>query len=65
MIHPGGEVEVLSTHEQLLGGPSGQTYLGCQFPARDHYRCELQRWGLAVGLNWPASEPWTISPLMG
>ena len=48
MIHPGG-VEVLSTHEQLLGGPSGQTYLGCQFPARDHYRGELQRWGLAVG----------------
>ena len=25
MIHPGGEVEVLSTHEQLLGGPGGQT----------------------------------------
>ena len=49
MIHPGGHVEVLSTHEQLLGGPSGQTYLGCQFPARDHYRCELQRWGLSVG----------------
>ena len=49
MIHPGGEVEVISTHEQLLGGPSGQTYLGCQFPACDHYRSELQRWGLAVG----------------
>ena len=49
MIHPGGHVEVLSTHEQLLGGASGQTYLGCQFPARSSYRRELQRWGLAVG----------------
>lgn len=48
-IHPGGHVEVLSTHEQHLGGPSGQTYLGCQFPARQAYRLELQRWGHAVG----------------
>ena len=49
MIHPGGQVEVLSTHEQLLGGPSGQTYLGCQFPASQAYRAELQHWGQAVG----------------
>jgi hypothetical protein len=32
-VVPGGEVEVLSTHDQLLGGPSGQSYLGCRFPA--------------------------------
>ena len=32
-ITPLGEVEVLSTHDQLLGGRSGQTYLGCRFPA--------------------------------
>ena len=49
LIHPGGRVEVLSTHEQRLGGPSGQTYLGCQFPADAAYRLELQRWGQAVG----------------
>lgn len=48
-IHPGGEVEVLSTHEQILGGPSGQTYLGCQFPCADPYRQELMRHGRAVG----------------
>ena len=30
---PLGEVEILSTRDQLLGGPSGQTYLGCRFPA--------------------------------
>ncbi|MFM2080007.1 MAG: hypothetical protein RLZZ219_689 [Cyanobacteriota bacterium] len=48
-IHPGGSVEVLSTHEQILGGPSGQTYLGCCFPAEEAYRLELMRHGRAVG----------------
>jgi hypothetical protein len=46
---PGGAVEVLSTHEQILGGPSGQTYLGCRFPAEDPYRLELVRHGQAIG----------------
>jgi PGM1 C-terminal domain/ATP-grasp domain len=32
-VTPFGEVEILSTHDQLLGGPSGQSYLGCVFPA--------------------------------
>ena len=48
-IHPGGRVELLSTHEQILGGANGQTYLGCRFPADDAYRMELMRYGLAVG----------------
>ena len=53
-IHPGtagqpGLVEVLSSHEQVLGGASGQTYLGCSFPAAERYRAELMRHGQAVG----------------
>jgi hypothetical protein len=32
-VVPGGRVELLSTHDQVLGGPSGQSYLGCRFPA--------------------------------
>ena len=36
-VLPGGEVELLSTHDQLLGGPSGQSYLGCVFPAAAAY----------------------------
>jgi PGM1 C-terminal domain len=32
-VTPTGAVELLSTHDQLLGWPSGQTYLGCRFPA--------------------------------
>jgi hypothetical protein len=36
-ISPAGEVEVLSTHDQILGGRSGQLYLGCRFPADRDY----------------------------
>jgi hypothetical protein len=36
-VTPLGEVEVLSTHDQVLGGPTGQSYLGCTFPADPGY----------------------------
>jgi hypothetical protein len=34
---PDGSVELLSTHDQLLGGTTGQSYLGCLFPADPAY----------------------------
>jgi hypothetical protein len=37
-IAPGGSIEVLSTHDQILGGPDAQVYLGCRFPAHPAYR---------------------------
>jgi hypothetical protein len=48
-ITPTGEVEILSTHDQILGGPSGQIYLGCRFPAEIPYRLRLQEAGLKIG----------------
>jgi len=36
-VRPDGSVELLSTHDQLLGGASGQSYLGCVFPADPEY----------------------------
>lgn len=36
-VTPLGEVELLSTHDQILGGPSGQSYLGARFPADAEY----------------------------
>jgi hypothetical protein len=36
-VLPTGQVELLSTHDQLLGGPSGQSYLGAKFPADSGY----------------------------
>jgi hypothetical protein len=42
-ITPLGDVEVLSTHDQLLGGPSGQRYVGCRFPADFSYAQSITR----------------------
>src|SRR4029450_11938544 len=39
-VTPLGVVELLSTHDQLLGGKSGQSYLGCVFPANPEYAPE-------------------------
>ena len=49
-IAPGCHVEVVSTHEQLLGGPTGQSYVGCRFPAAAAYSSALAGYGTAVGL---------------
>jgi hypothetical protein len=48
-ITPDGGVTVLSTHEQVLGGDSGQVYVGCDFPARPTYSDRLATYGAAVG----------------
>jgi hypothetical protein len=48
-VTPAGQVEILSTHDQILGGPGGQIYLGCRFPADAAYRLQLQDLGLKVG----------------
>jgi hypothetical protein len=46
---PGLPVEILSTHDQILGGPQGQVYLGCRFPAHSSYRLVIQEAALKVG----------------
>ncbi len=42
-IDPLGGVEVISTHDQVLGGPTGQVFVGCQFPADSAYRLAIQK----------------------
>lgn len=44
-INPLGEIEVLSTHDQLLDAESGQVYLGCTFPADTAYAPEIGEMG--------------------
>jgi hypothetical protein len=46
---PLGKVEQLSTHDQLLGGASGQTFLGSLFPASDAYARQIADEALKVG----------------
>lgn len=48
-ITPDGQVHILSTHDQILGGLDGQIYLGCYFPAHEDYRLQLQHYGVKVG----------------
>ena len=48
-ITPLGDIELLSTHDQVLGGPSGQSYLGCKFPADPAYARTISTDALRVG----------------
>jgi hypothetical protein len=48
-ITPGGTVAVVSTHDQILGGPGNQVYQGCRFPADASYRSLISAAALAVG----------------
>jgi hypothetical protein len=48
-VTPLGVVEPLSTHDQMLGGPSGQAYLGCKFPASPEYASAIMREAMKVG----------------
>jgi hypothetical protein len=46
---PDGTVELLSTHDQLLGGKSGQKYLGCVFPADPGYAAAIAEPAMVIG----------------
>ena len=48
-VLPDGTVELLSTHDQLLGGASGQSYLGCVFPADPAYAELISGPAMAIG----------------
>jgi hypothetical protein len=48
-ISPSGQVDILSTHDQVLGGPHGQTYFGCRFPAEPEYAPAIAAEALKVG----------------
>ncbi|HEV8268150.1 MAG TPA: peptide ligase PGM1-related protein [Thermoanaerobaculia bacterium] len=48
-VDPHGAVLPISTHDQVLGGPSGQVFLGCLFPAADEYRLKISGAGMKIG----------------
>ena len=43
-----GEAQAISTHDQVLGGPSGQVFEGCTFPADPTYCLDVQEAGMQV-----------------
>lgn len=44
-INPSGNNEVISTHDQVLGGEDGQVFLGAHFPAHRDYAIEIGHLG--------------------
>jgi hypothetical protein len=48
-ITPLGGLEYISTHDQILGGPSGQIFQACTFPADAAYAREIQALARRVG----------------
>jgi PGM1 C-terminal domain len=48
-MSPAGQVDIMSTHDQILGGTHGQTYFGCHFPADPGYAALIAAEALKVG----------------
>ena len=48
-ITPLRRVEVLSTHDQILGGDSGQVFVGSRFPANPEYSVQISTSARRVG----------------
>jgi hypothetical protein len=48
-VTPVRELELISTHDQVLGGLTGQKFLGSTFPADADYRLEIQQAAWQVG----------------
>ena len=48
-VQPDGDLEIISTHDQVLGGSTGQVYLGCRFPADDGYRALILEAAKPIG----------------
>jgi hypothetical protein len=48
-MSPSGQVDIMSTHDQILGGAHHQTYFGCHFPADPGYAPLIAAEALKVG----------------
>jgi hypothetical protein len=49
-INPVGEIEIVSTHDQHLGGEAGQVYQGAIFPANEEYNKEIGKLGYKIAV---------------
>jgi hypothetical protein len=48
-ILPGGRPNVVSTHDQVLGGALAQQFIACRFPADERYAARIVEEALKVG----------------
>lgn len=47
-ITPIGEIDIISTHDQVIGGSIGQVFLGAHFPANAEYAATIGEYGKMV-----------------
>ena len=47
-INPLGKIDIISTHDQLMGGPDSQIFLGGSFPADKEYCIEVGNLGRKI-----------------
>jgi hypothetical protein len=47
-INPRGEVDIISTHDQVLTGDTGQIFVGAHFPADEAYRTAITVMGKSI-----------------
>jgi hypothetical protein len=47
-VNPLGEIDIISTHDQVMGGPDDQVFLGGTFPANADYAVEVGQLGKKI-----------------
>ena len=47
-ITPAGDIDIISTHDQIIGGNIGQVFLGAHFPASAEYAATIGKYGKLV-----------------
>jgi len=50
-INPLGDIDIISTHDQIMGGESGQAFIGCTFPASSAYAAEIGRMAKRIAME--------------
>ncbi|MEO6820024.1 MAG: carboxylate-amine ligase, partial [Ginsengibacter sp.] len=47
-ITPKGEINIISTHDQLIGGKHGHVFIGAHFPASNEYAATIAKYGKVI-----------------
>ena len=47
-ITPIGDIDIISTHDQVIGGNIGHVFIGAHFPANNEYAAEIGNYGKAI-----------------
>ena len=47
-ITPKGEIDIISTHDQVIGGKMGHVFIGAHFPAHSDYAAAIAEYGKTI-----------------